>query len=270
MQELISRGANLLMPDRTAIAQNLRGNFQDRISLLLALLVTGDLAFILLYILNRIYRFTNMEMVRLDIEASYPEFYQYMKFVWILALLIYLVVMTRNKGYISWTLVFLYFLADDSLQIHERMGDLFLERIAFKPPFNISMEDVGELAAFAIFGLPLLALLVWSYYHGSGSFKKISKDLLLLVVVYAFIVVVFDFVHAALELSRSIDRVWALVEEGGEMVVVSTMVWYLFRVAFHKGEPRLFLLERAAEGTSDTTTSSGTTIPRAPLQKGEH
>ncbi len=240
------------MPDRAAIAQNLRRNFQERTSLLLVLLVCGDLAFILLYVLNRIYRFGNMELLRLDMEASYPEFYQYMKFVWILILLIHIVVVTRNKGYISWMLVFLYFLVDDSLQIHERMGDLFLERVAFTPPFNISMEDVGELTAFAIFGLPLLALLLWSYYRGSGTYKKISKDLLLLVFVYAFIVVVFDFVHAGFELSRSMDRVWALVEEGGEMMVVSTMVWYLFRVAFHKGQPPLFLWPGSTPAPSPT------------------
>jgi hypothetical protein len=190
-----------------------------------------------------------MEMVRLDIEASYPEFYQYTKFVWILVLLIIIAITTKNKGYISWILVFSYFLADDALHIHERMGRFLQQRVTFDPPFNLSIEDVGELSAFVIFGLPLLVLLLWSYHRSLGIHKRISRDLLLLVVVNAFFVVIFDVVHAAIEFSRSADRVWTLVEEGGEMFVVSTIVWYVFRVAFHKGEPQVFLLDGLPENT---------------------
>lgn len=230
------------MSNRPSIVQKLRTLFEDRIALLLALLVSGDLIFILLYLLNRIYRFADMPMFRLDIEGSHPEFYQYMKFAWIVILLVHVAIITRHKGYISWILVFLYFLTDDALQLHERTGRFMDQRFTFEPPFALRIQDVGEIAAYAVFGIPLLILLVWTYYRGARTFKRISRDLLLLVIAFAFFVVVVDTVHAALDLSSSWNRVWALTEDGGEMFIVSVMTWYVFRVAFYRGKPTTFLL----------------------------
>jgi len=230
------------MNNRPSFVQHLKTLFEDRIALLLGLLISGDLIFVLLYVLNRIYRFAAMPPFRLDIEGSHPEFYQYTKFVWIVLLLIHIAIITRHKGYISWILVFTYFLADDALQIHERAGRLMDARLTFEPPFGLRIQDVGELAAFAIFGIPLLALLVWTYYRGASTFKRVSRDLLLLVGIFAFFVVIFDGVHAALETSRSVDRIMALIEDGGEMIVVSIITWYVFRVAFYRGQPPNFLL----------------------------
>lgn len=232
------------MNNHPSILQRLRTLFEDRLSLLLMLLISSDLLFILLYALSRIYRFTDMTPFRLDIEGSHPEFYQYIKLTWIVILLIYLIVITRYKGYIPWMLVFLYFLADDALQFHERSGRFLGEHLIFEPPFGLLAKDVGELLAFALFGIPLLALLIWTYYRGSPIFKRISKDLLLLVVIFAFFVVIFDLAHAILEpeLGRTVNRIMTLIEDGGEMLVVSIITWYVFRVAFHRGRPPTFLL----------------------------
>lgn len=244
------------MSGRQPISQRLRGLFEDRLALLLALLISGDLLFIILYVLSRIYRFTDMTPFRLDIEGSHPEFYQYIKLLWIVLLLIHLAVITRGKGYISWILVFLYFLADDSLQFHERTGRFLGELITFQPPFGLLAKDAGELIAFALFGIPLLALLIWTYHRGSPTFKRISKDLLLLVVVFAFFVVVFDLAHAILEpnLGRTVNRILTLIEDGGEMVIVSIITWYVFRVAFHRGYPPTFLLGEPGEGSEPAGT----------------
>jgi hypothetical protein len=165
-----------------------------------------------------------------------------MKFVWVVILLVHIAIITRHKGYFSWILVFLYFLADDALQIHERTGQFMGQRLTFEPPFGMLIRDVGEIAAFAVFGLPLLALLVWTYYRGAHVFKRISRDLLLLVFVFAFLVVVVDTVHAALDLSNIWGRVWTLTEDSGEMIIVSIITWYVFRVAFYRGRPTTFLL----------------------------
>lgn len=246
------------MSDRQPISQRLRSLFEDRLSLLLALLISGDLLFIILYVLSRIYRFTNMTPFRLDIEGSHPEFYQYIKLLWIVLLLIHLAVITRGKGYISWILVFLYFLADDSLQFHERTGRFLGELITFQPPFGLLAKDAGELIAFALFGIPLLALLIWTYHRGSFTFSRISKDLLLLVVVFAFFVVVFDLAHAILEpnLGRTVNRILTLIEDGGEMVVVSIITWYVFRVAFYRGYPPTFLTGDPARSDESAETES--------------
>lgn len=247
-------GPELSMNNRLPIVEHLRTLFEDRIALLLALLISGDVIFILLYVLNRIYRFADMPMFRLDIEGSHPEFYQYMKFAWIVILLIYVAITTRHKGYLSWILVFLYFLADDALQFHERSGRFMDQRLTFEAPFALRIQDVGELVAYAVVGIPLLLLLVWTYYRGAHTFKRVSRDLLMLVIVFAFFVVVVDTVHAALDLSSSANRVWALIEDGGEMFTVSIMTWYVFRLAFHRGRPTTFLLGPSTADSESITT----------------
>lgn len=242
------------MDNRPSITQRLKAHFEDRISLLLILLISADLIFVLLYVLNRTYRFAHLPLYRLDIDGSYPEFYQYTKFVWIIILLIHIAIITRHKGYISWILVFLYFLADDALQIHERAGRFMTEHFVFELPFQLRVQDIGELAAFAMFGIPLLALLVWSYYRGAPTFKRIWKDMLLLVIIFAFFVIVFDLVHAAIDVSPTMDRIWSLTEDGAEMVVVSIITWYVFRVAFYRGRPTTFLLERPTADSESIAT----------------
>lgn len=221
-----------------------------RASLLLLLLLSTDFVFITLHIINRIIVFDEPRRFRVDIDGSYPEVYQYIKYFWIILLFIYTMGLTHSKGYVAWILIFFYFLVDDALALHEDLGRQFDQAVEMNAPLALRVQDIGEFIVFALFALLLMTLLVWAYRRGSPVFKKVSRDLLILLAAFAFFVVVIDVVQAALDLGQSMYAVVALMEDGGEMLVGSLMVWYVFWLSLHGGEPETFLYQGFAQPKS--------------------
>ncbi len=216
---------------------------EARSSLLLLLLLSADYAFIILHIINRINPFEEPRLFRLDIDGSHSEFYQYIKFFWIIVLLISVLIATRSKGYLSWILVFSYFLLDDALQIHEDWGLVFGNLVAIDPPLGLRERDVGEVVVFALFGIVLMAGVAWAYFRSSKTFRNVSKDLLIFTAVFVFFVVFVDVIHAAFSFGSIMNTVVVILEDGGEMLIVSLMLWYSYVLALKEGEPELFVHE---------------------------
>lgn len=219
---------------------------EDRASLLLLLLLSTDYVFIVLHIINRINPFEESNLFRVDYDGSYPEIFQYLKFFWMIVLLASVLIATKSKGYLSWVFIFLYFLLDDALQIHEQMGLVLADAFAINPPLALRGRDVGELAVFAFFGAVLIPLVVWAYLRGSRAFRDATKDLMILLAAFVFFVVFLDVVHAAVDLGSFFNRALALVEDGGEMLVASLMLWYVFLLALRNGELDVYLHKRLA------------------------
>jgi len=177
-------------------------------------------------------------------DLGYGEFYQYMKYFWIILLLIYILKTTRNIRFISWILVFVYFLLDDSLQIHEKIGGLIAKSLPPDPHLGLEDQDYGELIVTGAFGLLFFILLTFSYWRGSLTFKKISIDLIIFISALVFFGVFMDMVHDAVKSGWVIEEILGIIEDGGEMVVVSIILWYVFHLASCRGCTELFLYEQ--------------------------
>lgn len=199
-----------------------------RTSILLKLLLCGDLAFFILHFVFALIPGLDNPMFSVEHDKGYPELYQYVKYVWIIVFLVYLALKNRSLQYVSWALVFTYALADDSFQIHENVGGLVAKNLHFAPPFGLRLQDFGELAVSATAGVILLPLLVWAYKSGSQMFRKVFQDMSLLMLALAFFGVVVDMVHSATHLGRKVELILGFVEDGGEMLVVSFILWYVF------------------------------------------
>src|SRR6056297_2813733 len=112
--------------------------------LLLLLLFTADFCFIILDILQ--YRgYADDARFSLGFERGYSEVYQYIKFFWIAAILSWFGLKKREALYYVVALLFFYFLFDDSLQIHERMGGFVVELLNIQEAFGLRGQDYGEL-----------------------------------------------------------------------------------------------------------------------------
>ncbi len=168
------------------------------------------------------------DLFNIDRDRGYPEIYQYIKFFWIIVLLFNLSLKNRSLHYIPWILLFTYFLLDDSIPIHGRAGHFFAEHFNFTPLFGLRLQDYGQLAISAIAGILLFLPLVWAYRKGTQIFRKISLDIGLLVLVLVFFGVVVDMMHAAVHLGNAVDFIMGFVEESGEMLAVSLVLWYIF------------------------------------------
>lgn len=72
--------------------------------------------------------------------------------------------------------------------IHETVGEVIAGNLSLRAPFGLRLQDLGELAVTATAGVILLAVVGWAYWRGSQAFKRVSQDLLLLILVLVFLV----------------------------------------------------------------------------------
>lgn len=203
-------------------------------STFLLLLLVADCAFIVLHFLA-LTVLSNYPLLLLHVDQGYPEFFQYIKELWIVGLLLSLTIRTKAVGYSVWALLFLYLLIDDSLRIHETYGEFIAARLEFTPFLGLRAKDFGELAVSATAGGFFITLLALFYLNGSAAFKQTSRHLLLLLFALALFGIFFDMVHLATMGRWTFSYLLGIVEDGGEMIVMSVMAWYAFLLNLRKG-----------------------------------
>ncbi len=216
------------------------GNGRSAI-IMLALLFCSDFAFIALHVINSLW--VHNPMLSIDFDWGYAEFYGYIKLFWICLLLIYIQSKYSCKQYLAWVLVFSYFLLDDSLRLHEIAGNAIAENLSFHSHLSVIPGDFGQLAFFAFMGLVLLLPLAWAYKSGSTAFRKVSQDIILLIFILVFCGVIVDFIHSIKNFSREIRYILGIIEDGGEMVTISLILWYIFSLATRRTEAEFYLCD---------------------------
>lgn len=162
-------------------------------------------------------------------ERGFAETFQYIKSFWLVVMFLWLVRSTWQFGYVAWALTFAYIGLDDLLQIHEEVGYRLSVRFQFSETLGLRSRDVGELAVFAVAGIVLAALLVIAYAFGNTGFRATTRRLLGFVAVFAFLGIFVDALHI-LFLDTGAGWLFGLVEDGGELIVLSLICWYVLVV----------------------------------------
>lgn len=207
---------------------------------LLVLLLLTDLIFISLHLIRVYTDWLPQPEYSLGTPRGFSEFFQYTKFLWVTLIFLILTFKTRRPAYPVFALLFLYFLIDDSFELHEQGGALIGE-IYFQPAFGLRAVDFGELAVTGFFGA-LFAVAIGIAFVLSDYFeRRIITALIVMILFLGLFGVVFDMVDVMVQ-STGLDRWARVVEDGGEMIVASFMTWY----AFHLDPLRAYLpLSRA-------------------------
>ena len=190
----------------------------------LVLLLLADLIFLLFHVLY-LGDVVKDPLLSIERESGYSEIYQYIKEFWIFVLLLILAAKEKRLIYLAWSVLFLYLLIDDSFALHEKVGNYLTNYVEFKPVFNLKAADIGEICASAFFGLLLFGTLFSVYLFSKPVEKKISKQLFILILALAFFGVFFDMLHAAINWG---EMVWGIIEDGGEMVIMSIILCYAY------------------------------------------
>ena len=193
---------------------------------LLLLLFLTDFTFILLHCFHLKHFLSNI-LFSIEKDFGYAEIYQYIKEYWIIVLLFMLAIKRDYIIYFAWTLLFIYLLCDDSLRIHEKFGHYLADYFEFKPMFQLRAQDFGELAVSIFFGFLLFTFIGISYLFSDNIAKQISKHLFILIMFLAFFGIVIDMLQIAISWGTAI---WGLIEEGGEMLTMSVITWYVFNL----------------------------------------
>ena len=213
------------------IAQENMKTLNERSALLfLVLLLFGDLSFVVLHCVNDLTEIFKNELLSIQKDNGYSEMYQYLKFFWVIIILFFVSIKNTSLLYVSWASIFTYFLLDDSLQVHEGVGRYIAKHLNIVPILALRLQDYGELAASVAAGIIFFLPLAWAYRKGSRIFRKVSQDLALLILILIFFGIFVDMVHVAFRLGWPFNFVLNIIEDGGEMISVSFILWYAFLV----------------------------------------
>ena len=212
-------------------------------TIFLILLIGADLVFFILHNIHFLIPGINDPLYSLEVDKGYPEMYQYIKWFWITILLIYISRKRKSFRYLSWSLVFAYFLADDSLTIHERFGYFAAENFSFLPPFGLRLNDIGELASSIIAAIILGSIILWAYLKGNLIFRKMSRDLILLILLLSFFGIVVDLSIYAFHFKEKGMAVVGFIEDAGEMVLTSIILWYVFLTSIQNKNADSFIFD---------------------------
>jgi hypothetical protein len=136
--------------------------------------------------------------------------------------------------YFNWAAVFGYMLLDDCGEIHEKLGLKIGSYLHFVPPFGLRTQDFGELAVFIIFGFVLLLPLLVCFYMSDENERMVSKYLFAMLIAFGVFGIFFDMLNMIIVGMRSsplLEQITAVLEDGGEMIIMSIIVWFVFSLS---------------------------------------
>jgi hypothetical protein len=178
-------------------------------------------------------------------DRGFGEMFQYLKYLGIMLALVQLFRKTRLPVLLLWTGVFGFLLLDDSMRIHERFG-LGMVAWAHLPDFGtLRGRDLGELIYAALGAVVLTPILMLTYIRSSPTARAISADLLLLLIALLIFAVGGDTIHRLLS-NTAFDSIAAIVEDGGEMLVLSLTCFYVSRADELLSAPRSWTKQNSA------------------------
>lgn len=191
-------------------------------------LLLGDLGFLLIHLSHRYLGYPSTYLYNIGIDLSHPEFYQYAKEAWCAFILLYIFLRFRRFAFLAWSALFGFLLIDDAVGIHEALGGVIVTALnipgmSIPGIGDVRGQDFGEILS-VLAAAPIFACIVLGYFKLDAEQQEFSRGLVVLVGLLGFFGVVIDFfVHA-------VDDHWLFfIEDGGEMIVMSVMLWFIFR-----------------------------------------
>ena len=205
-------------------------NLENWSNRLLFVLISTDLLFIALHIIYKTTELISDSSFSLSRDRGYPEVFQYVKAYWIALLFLILAIKKQTFLYLAWSLLFVYLLLDDSMEIHETGGDSISKQLAFPSLFNLRPEDLGELVISILASLFFLFLIAIAYRFSDSIARQASRYMIGMLFMLAFFGIIIDMLHI---MSRSlsieiVEDFIGMVEDGGEHLVMSVMAWFVF------------------------------------------
>jgi hypothetical protein len=169
-------------------------------------------------------------------DRGYAEVFQYIKEYWLILLFTFLAISRSIRTYLGWAFFSIYLFLDDALEIHENMGAVIGKNLHFIRFLKLRPEDYGELAVFAIVGTVFFLWLSISYRLGNSEERTIFKSLIGLLFNLAIFAILIDAIHIMLDNYVFWESSLAIVEDGGEHIIMSLIVCYVWSIATKKYE----------------------------------
>ena len=161
-------------------------------------------------------------------DLGLAESFMYVKEYWVILLLAYLAWTRKKFMYFAWAILFLYIMADDLIQMHEKVGAMLVSKFELVPMFNLRAQDFGELAFSGFSGMVLLSLIGVSYIKSDANIRRICRHLIILLSSLVLFGVVFDMIQIMFADNHIMFHIFGIIEDGGEMIILSFFCWYIY------------------------------------------
>lgn len=156
------------------------------------------------------------------VDFSLMEMWGYIKEILIIAIAARYAMRSSNSFSLAYAVLFIAVLLDDSLQLHERLGGWLAH--------SAGLGSLGFLMApILISGTPF-ALVLLAYWMLPGRERSRFTPPLLLFFMLSFLAVVMDHMVDALVGTHRMQTLFALIEDGGEMVCLTMIVGIWLRL----------------------------------------
>lgn len=161
-----------------------------------------------------------VRMMSLNEEWGYGEIYAHLLCLIFVAVMIRHYARTRQRIYVALAAIFALILIDDSLQIHERIGRFLMSMTALASIPQPAI-DIGQIAAFGILGVLVLAILCYGFRHSGGESARVGALLIFILCGLGFFAVMVDPLHDALEHRfAGAHLLLTVAEDGGEILML--------------------------------------------------
>jgi hypothetical protein len=215
---------------------------------LLLVLLFSDVALIVLHAFNGSANGINgqpvRELFRIDAQFGLGSLLMFGKLGLVILLLSEIKYLRRDRAFDFWKYLFLYVLLDDIFEISAQAGGWMSTLFSFEEFMGLTPADYGKFAFAIGGGLIVSGFLGYLLRHSSRAFVSASFAIFVLLSAFAFFAVFFDIVHAFFDQDPKLEFPLGMLEEGGEMIVVSFLVAYIFylygmsRTAARQPSPR--------------------------------
>ncbi len=195
---------------------------------LLLVLLFVDVALIVLHAFNGSGGQARRELFQIDAQYGLGSIVMFAKLAFAIWLLSEIRYIRRDRAFDFWKFLFLYVLLDDIFEISTHAGRWVGTLFSFEEFMGLAPADYGKFAFAIGGGLIVSAFLGYLLRRSSRNFVSASFAIFVLLSAFAFFAVFFDIVHAFFNEDPRLGFAFGMLEEGGEMIVISFLVAYLF------------------------------------------
>lgn len=165
------------------------------------------------------------DLLAIDQDRGLAEWYGYVKLSVVVVGLLIWAVRHRSRAMLAWAAAFGYVLLDDAMLVHEALGSSLASAVSFPSVLGLREQDLGELLVWLAAGLVLGTAVLVAHRRSQGAERRTSLALGVLFGLLIFCGLVLDMVHQALGGNRWLNALLTLAEDGGELLVVSVVVF---------------------------------------------
>ena len=201
---------------------------------LLALLILTTLFLLFLDVFHFFTGLLDQPLFDLESDDGLGQYFRFFQEFWIVLMLLLMAVRKWRFLCASWAALYVAYLCDDSMSIHENFGLLLSQTVNLPALFGMRPQDLGEIMVYGSWGATLMCLVAIAHWLSGPDARRFSRGLFGLVVLLVAAGAGLDTLQG-LSHATLLHAAFGKMEEAGSLVVVSVIVWYLLR----QGDERL-------------------------------